>query len=748
MDSETVPLREYGSSFNEAPYHFPRTVGSEEYVPTPYLSDESSDQRGFEELPTLTTELKANSPFSFPKRKTITASVVLLASCSLLPAVMGALFYISIGFGAPDGIFRPDGTYVRPIDEGASIGGKRSVITTHFTPLLVSTIASSLIGVISPLVMCLFAYQLGHLWLKASHSRPANLPTPFQYHLTLELVSLVSPISIVRFLSYCLWRSVQDPQVPFQPRTSLRTRTRITPLLMVAVLGATIILTFSWAIKIVDVALHDQIVSTILFVNGSTTTFAANASIRADCLDAVINRCDVINRTQEASLGGLNQSSSFRVYEHGTDDPARSQSIAYIGPASMESSTGVKLSAHTYVAATECQVYHPECFVDSSETIRVCGPASTTVVDVGGWNQFVFNVGFNVTTWQMRLQSFLTGKGNLTVPGAKPPYSLSNAANANPFTTAQWGCFNDYNNIQYSDANSSFSTPFINWWTYGAGIGNQPFILCSISVCNTTVYDAQYNLSNGSIALDNSSFTLANASAAVAVSGSGMFLGTPDTLDYQYGSRFIDDQIQLDLSTAGNTYGNSTQRFGTAWAQALSNRYLGWTAGVIQLDDAPATITRSQLALSIPLATAYLFSILHFVYAFMIVLLGISCLFLPKEGGPSGADVVEAVKGNSRFDPTTELAPVLVPDVSLAHIRLSDTSTLVHELVVRNAFGPYSALGRAAGDTDRLERRRIPSIVGSQRLVDGEGREEDGDLRVALEKQRDGGVLGMTFRTA
>ncbi|KAF8507733.1 hypothetical protein JB92DRAFT_3083990 [Gautieria morchelliformis] len=720
-------------------------VDSKESVSTAYLSDESSDQRGVEELPTLTTELKAKTPSSFAKRKTITAPVMLLTSCALLPAVMGALFYISIGFGAPHGIFRPDGTYVRPIDEGASIGGKRSVITTHFSPLLVSTVASSLIGVISPLVMCLFAYQLGHLWLKASHSRPANLPTPFQYHLTLELVSLVSPISIVRFLSYYLWRSWQDPQVAFQPRASLRTRTRITPLLTMAVLGATIILTFSWAIKIVDVVLHDQIVSTILFVNGSTTTYPANASIRADCLDTVINRCDVINRTQEASLGGLNQSASFRVYEHGAEDPARSKSIAYIGPVSLGSNTGVELSAHTYVAATECQVYRPRCAVNL-QTISICIPSNMGDTDR---NQFMSKTGgFNVTTWQMRLQSFLTDKGNLTVPGAKPPYSLSNAASVNPFTTAQWGCFNDYSNIQYNNTNYSFSTPFINWWTYGAGIPNRPFILCSISVCNTTVYDAQYNLSNGSIALDNSSFTLANASAAVAVSGSGMFLGTNDTNYYQWGSRFLDDQIQLDLSSAGNTYGNSTQQFGTAWAQALSNRYLGWTAGVIQLDQVPATITRSQLALSIPLTTAHLFAIMHFAYAFMIVLLGISCLFLPKECGPSGADVVEAAKGNSRLDPTTELAPVLVPDVSLAHIRLSDTSTLVHELVVRNAFGPVSALGRWAGDTDTLERRRRQSIVGSQRLVDGEGREEDGDLRVALERQRDGGVLGMTFRAA
>ena len=324
---------------------------------------------------------------------------------------------------------------------------------------------SSYSGFVSPFVMSLFAYHLGHLWLRASRARPANLPSPFQYHLTLELVSLVSPISIFRFLSYSFRRSTLRPRDNSLRRASSRTRTRITPLLTAAVTSVVIILAFSWAIKIIDVVLHDQIVSTILFVNGVTTGnffFLANASIRADCLDPIVNSCGVINRTAEASLGGLNQSSSFRVYEHETEDPARSKSIAYIGPAFLEA--GVHLAAHTYVASTECQVYHPNCFVQN-EAIRVCGPANMTPVDVGDWNQLVFTEGFNVTSWQMRLQSFLTFKGNLTAPGIKPPYPLSNAASVNPFTTAQFGCFNDFSDIQYRDANYSFSTPFINWWS-------------------------------------------------------------------------------------------------------------------------------------------------------------------------------------------------------------------------------------------------------------------------------------------
>ena len=210
-----------------------------------------------------------------------------------------------------------------------------------------------------------------------------------------------------------------------------------------------------------------------------------------------------------------------------------------------------------------------------NEVIQVCRPTNMTSVDVGDWNRLVFTAGFNVTSWQTRLQLFLTFKGNLTAPDSKPPYPLSNAASVNPFTTAQFGCFNDFSDIQYRDKNYSFSTPFINWWscvcqlswniitdlnaifwTDGAGRQNRPYILCSISICNTTVYDAQYNINHGSILIDNSSFILANASAAVAVSGAGMFLGTADTNSYQYGSQFIDDQIQLDLLLARNTYGN------------------------------------------------------------------------------------------------------------------------------------------------------------------------------------------------
>ena len=250
-----------------------------------------------------------------------------------------------------------------------------------------------------------------------------------------------------------------------------------------------------------------------------------------------------------------------------------------------------------------------------------------------------------------------------------------------------------------------------------------------------------------------------------------MFLGTGDTDFYQYGSRFIDDQIQLDLSSAGNTYGNDTQQFGAAWAQALSNRYLGWTAGAVQLSDARAVMSDPRLAVAIPVATTWVFAVLHFVYASAIVGVGVSCLLLGGGGGGGGGGAREGGAGGA--------------DVGVARVGLSDTAVLVRELVVRSSLGGSgggalggggeSALGtRASGvDGSELEPERWrrtgggrsvsvggesvggasvggASVGESERLLfddGGGGAEEDGDVRVVLEKRRDG-ALGMAFRRA
>lgn len=227
------------------------------------------------------------------------------------------------------------------------------------------------------------------------------------------------------------------------------------------------ILTLDVAIRIIDVVLHSQIVSTIMVTPTDTVvSYGARAVIKEGCEDPVVNTCGVMNRTSLASLGGLNQSTIFRVYEHGSEDLERKDSLAFIGP--VDPMPNIEFETDTLVASTHCEVYHPECYVQD-ESPRVCGPMLSNNIsdtpDIGEWNKIPWSAGFNTTTWQMRLQAYLTVKGNLTVPGASPPYSLSSGSSANPFTTASFGCFPDYAGIPYSDTNMSFQTPFINWWT-------------------------------------------------------------------------------------------------------------------------------------------------------------------------------------------------------------------------------------------------------------------------------------------
>ncbi|KAI0085274.1 hypothetical protein BDY19DRAFT_967127 [Irpex rosettiformis] len=641
-------------------------------------------------------------------RKRIFIPIIILWLSALLPALMGALFYASLGFEASHGTFYPNGTYVRPLNEGIMFGDERSFLSTHFSPLLLSSISSSLIGVLSPAVMGLTGYHLALYWLRSSATRSGRNPTPMQYYHTLDLVSNASPMAYLRLLIYVTkqgwsrWKSTR------------RRHLRISKMLLVAGGAMFTILTLDLAIRIIDVVLHSQIVSTIMVTpNDIPMTFPANAVIKAGCEDPIVNVCGVVNRTNEASLGGLNQSTVFRVYEHGSDDLDRQDSIAFIGP--VDPPSNLKIEARTLVASTHCEVYHPECYV-KDESPRVCGPTLssnlTETPELDSWNQLAWTAGFNTTDWQMRLQAYITVKGNLTVPGANPPYSLSSGSNANPFTTASFGCFPNYGNIPYSDTNMSYQTPFINWWTYGAGIGNKPYQLCSVSLCNTTVYDARYKLSNGRLTLDNSSLTLANASAAVAVSGAGMFLGTDDTLFYQWGPRFIDDQMQIDLSNAGNTYGNSTSQFSAAWAQAFSNRYLGWSAGMVELADHPAELFRQQLALSIPVATTYLFTVLHFVYALGIFLLGISCLVVARGDGSFRTDLDASVQ------------------------RLADTSTLVKELAAKSLHDQEMEDGKMGG-------RFAP---GQSDLAGDPGTlYADSEVSVGLRRRADG-TLGLGFR--
>lgn len=118
-----------------------------------------------------------------------------------------------------------------------------------------------------------------------------------------------------------------------------------------------------------------------------------------------------------------------------------------------------------------------------------------------------------------------------------------------------------------------------------------------------------------------------------------------------------------------------SQLFASAWAQALSNRMIGWSLGAIELQPITVNRTRSHLATSIPISTAYLFLGLHIVFSIFILLLGVSALSLPgvlrrdPRFSARNDDLQEDLKSNHAI-------------LSLAQDRLSDPTSLIHDLMI------------------------------------------------------------------
>lgn len=273
---------------------------------------------------------------------------------------------------------------------------------------------------------------------------------------------------------------------------------------------------------------------------------------------------------------------------------------------------------------------------------------------------------------------------------------------------------------------------------------NKPYPMCSILICNTTVYDAQDRLENGELSLLNDTFTIANASATLAISGAAVYLGTADTDLYQYAPRFLEDHLQSDLTDARNRFGDNSVRFSAAWAQALSSRLTGWSAGSIELIPSPAHHTQAVLALSIPLRLAYVFVGLQFVLAGLMIILGITCLLLPGVRWRHGSGGSRREDGLVRFGTQSQSS-------GLFHAQnvLSDPTRLIHELIASKTQAGFTSRRTSWVDEPLLSDHPSPSAEKTHSLSIGSGsrreRMEGEEWRVELRSEA-GGRVELGFR--
>jgi hypothetical protein len=440
--------------------------------------------------------------------------------------------------------------------------------------------------------------------------------------------------------------------------TSRSRRRSLAPVLLLAFSGAFLVVTFGWAIKGLDLVLHDRIVPTTMRNVTQLTDYASDVRITAGCDDAKSLRCAVDMRAIEARSGGLNQSSDFRVYSHQDPDIGI---LSFIAPFDIPVHYTIG-NAHTYAAHTACEAYHPQCD-HSDDHIWECRVDPS----YGTSNSSLYGpVQFNTTQLWWQMQIFLLERGSVDVPINRTP---TNGVNVNPLPFVNFGCFDDYASIPYNDSDDApFPTPFFNWWTRAANLFTiRPNKLCSIAYCNTTLFDATYSTSANGLTLDAGSLRLANQSATIALSGAALYLGAGqgNSLFYQFGKNYLDEMLQVDLSTVGNLYGNDTSAFAAAWGASISNRLLGWSAGTIDLQPGNGTVKayNGVLALSIDLISAYAFVGIHFAFAGVIILLGASCAFIP------------------RSTPLSPERPGPVSDIRVAHAKLSNFSTLMLEVL-------------------------------------------------------------------
>lgn len=76
----------------------------------------------------------------------LTLTVILLMSAAIIPALLGTLFWLSLGLNSKFGETSCDHTFVRPAWDGLAIMGRQ------VSPLLISSISSTVMYVVSRII--------------------------------------------------------------------------------------------------------------------------------------------------------------------------------------------------------------------------------------------------------------------------------------------------------------------------------------------------------------------------------------------------------------------------------------------------------------------------------------------------------------------------------------------------------------------------------------------------------------------
>ncbi|KAH0559688.1 hypothetical protein GP486_003799 [Trichoglossum hirsutum] len=143
--------------------------------------------------------------------------------------------------------------------------------------------------------------------------------------------------------------------------------------------------------------------------------------------------------------------------------------------------------------------------------------------------------------------------------------------------------------------------------------------LATVIFCNTTVFDATYYRTNGTIT--KLLGTISNATVG------GIFSGPINP----FGGHFGANQLQNGMHLAA--FGNTSQDIATAFANTFSQVTVGFAAGVMSPRQNTLEQDRHNLLVArVPKAPLYTLVVLNLLYALLGIVLAVIALFLPGRG--------------------------------------------------------------------------------------------------------------------
>ncbi|KAF8315227.1 hypothetical protein DL93DRAFT_2166923 [Clavulina sp. PMI_390] len=557
--------------------------------------------------------------------------------------------------------------------------------------------------------MSLVAFHAGRLWLRASRSsETTSAPSPYQFFLAADMVSHLSPISFLRFL----WYAIAYRPLTRQSSAPQRGRKPISPMLLMTAALSFSLFSLSLGIKVLDIVLHEQLFTVVLprghalLVNATTV---GSPLFQVGYLSDPAH-FDGTDRFL-ARAGSHNMSDTMAIYPA---PPLGNMSLAFLGPKTAD----FAVAASTVALGTSCVIRRPTC--ETSCPVPNNTNHNCEMLGCGGIDD---PTGIVYLTTDLGTQPQIALWDNST---DSHQYGSTQA----PFQHLGFMCFKAFSpfpHIENSTDNPE-AIPFASWDMmlepgYDNIIDPSNTMLCFTYTCWSTTFRATYSATQGaSVTLDLDSLVQIDDSVTtIAVSrtlpNAGLWVANGI---YSGSARYLDAQLQDDVNTLGNVYGNNSAQLNQELAQTFSNRLLGWSVGALILAETNGTHFEDVISLSIPLIPAGLFVGFHLVYALLALILGFSALLLPRKYHPAESrdllkleqpqaeSTLRPASSDSSFPPAAFPPPSqegsssgravsdpaltasggstigkshLISDLLVAQGRLSDPSTLVYDVV-------------------------------------------------------------------